>query len=129
MSSNEAPGDAVQIGAGTDQSNAVTGGIISLALGLAALMGGGTLATAFQYWSFEIMARGMDSDPGWFAQSASALPPILLGIMAIGVGVAAARSPHIVASATGKAGIALGLLAALSGVVLAVSLHQTQIFS
>lgn len=111
-----------------DESNAVTVGIVSLALALTAVMGGGTLATSFQYWSFRIMAEGTP-DPGWLAQSASALPSIVLALMAIGLGVVAARSTHSMASAFGKAGVALGILALFGGIVLALSLHDNLAFS
>lgn len=124
MSINETIGHELE--GGSDQSRSMTLGILSLTLGLTAAMGGGTLASAFQYWAFEISSRG--NDTGFVVQTISAVPPILLGIVAVVLGLGAARSSHTLASATGKAGAVLGLVAVVGGIALAVALLQSDFF-
>lgn len=133
MSTDEPTADHLQVGAeergtdqpGTDQAGAMTAGILSLVLGLIAAMGGGTLASAFQYWAFEVSSQ---EDTGFVVQTASAVPPIVLGIVAVALGLVAARSSHTTASASGKAGAVVGALAVIGGLVLAIALGTSDFF-
>ena len=103
-----------------DHDRALTSGILSFALGLTGALGGGLLANAFQYWAFDL-AR-LNTTSGNLLQAMSAVPSILLGIVAIVLGLVAARSSHTLASATGKAGAIIGILAVVGGCLWGVSM-------
>lgn len=109
-----------------NHDHAATMGVVSLAVGLTAAAGGGTLASAFQYWSFELAPMGESSNS--VAQTFPAIPAIALGIVAIVLGLVAARSSQTLASATGKAGAITGLLALLGGVAMAVAILSSDIY-
>jgi hypothetical protein len=118
MSIEETLTQGVQREDNHDQS--LTLGILSLALGLTAVMGGGTLSNAFQFWAIDLNRDAMDG--GKVLQAMSALPPVLLGIVAVVLGLVAARSSHGAASATGKAGAVTGVLAVVGGAMLAMAI-------
>ena len=103
-----------------NHDHALTMGILSFALGLAGLLGGGSLSTAFQYWSLGLTRNSMDA--GNVLQAMSAVPPVLLGILALVLGLVATRSSHTLASATGRAGAITGLLAVVGGVMLGMAI-------
>ena len=104
----------------SNHDHALTMGILSFALGLAGVLGGGNLSTAFQYWSIGLTRNAMNN--GNLLQAVSALPPTLLGIIALVLGLVAARSSDPLASATGKAGAVTGVLAVIGGVMMAMAI-------
>ena len=104
-----------------NHDHAATMGVVSLAVGLTAAAGGGTL-----YWAFELAPMGQSRSS--VAQTLPALPAIALGIVAIVLGLVAARSSQTLASATGRAGAIIGLLALLGGVAMAVAILGSDLY-
>lgn len=109
-----------------DQDRALTFGVLSFALGMTGVIGGGTLANAFQYWAFEITRR--DNSSGNLVQAMGTLPAILLGVVAVVLGLMAARSSYVPASATGKAGAVTGFLGIVGGLAWAASMLTSEIY-
>lgn len=116
--------------AGVSEPAHLTTGIVSLVLGLTALMGGGSLTTALQFWTIRLTSdAAMDGDFGYRAfQTLNALPVILLGIIALVLGLAGARSSHPAARAVGRAGAIIGVLALVSGVLTAVLMQSAGMY-
>ncbi|EON22673.1 hypothetical protein CF8_3447 [Nocardioides sp. CF8] len=110
------------------EDQALTRGIVASALGLTALMGGGILANAFQYWTIDIVNQGNPSGAN-LVHALAAVPAIVLGIVAVAVGLSAARSIHTLASATGKAGAITGILAIVGGALWAVAILKSDLYS
>ena len=109
-----------------DHDRALTTGIIAFALGLTAVMGGGIMANAFQYWAFNVARE--NTTVGSLVQALSAVPAIILGIVALVMGLVAARSSNTLASASGKAGAITGVLAIVGGALWAVSMLKSDFF-
>lgn len=110
-----------------DHERTLTMGILALALGLTAAMGGGVMANAFQAWAFDIARQG-NTGGGSLVLALSAVPAIILGIVALALGLVAARSGHTLASATGKAGAFIGVLSIVGGALWAVSMLRSDFY-
>lgn len=111
-----------------DQDRALTSGILSLALGLTAATGGGVLPNAFQYWAIDIVGDG-DTAGATLVHALGAVPGIILGVVALVLGLIAARSSNSLASATGRAGAITGILAIVGGALWAVAILKSDLYS